>query len=203
MPMMTGQGKTQKNSTSFYFDDPIEKIKAFQRSGQEQKQAWWDFCDSQPGKNRDPARYTVDILQGFVQEHSIQSVQGSGKRKSTSSDSVQQELVAQIKVFQRSGEEQKQTWWAFCDSQPGKNRDPARYEVDVLQGFVQEHGMPGLQGNEKERAELVAKIKGFQKSGEEQKQTWWTFCDGQAGKKRDPALYTVDILQTFVLANAL
>jgi len=45
-------------------------------------------------------------------------------------------LVTKIKNFQRSGEEQKQAWWMFCDAQEGKNRDPARYEIDVLQMFV-------------------------------------------------------------------
>merc|ERR1711865_785490 len=109
----------------------------------------------------------------------------------------QNALVAKIKAFQRSGDEQKQTWWAFCDNQPGKNRDPTRYEVDILKGFAQQHGLQGIQVDEKQKSELVAKIKGFQKSGEQQKQTWWAYCDGLLGKKRDPTLHTAENLLTF------
>merc|ERR1712224_472104 len=37
-------------------DALIEKIKAFQRCGEEQRQAWWNFAEAQPGKHRDPLR---------------------------------------------------------------------------------------------------------------------------------------------------
>jgi len=59
----------------------------------------------------------------------------------SSGDPWKDQLVAKIKAFQRSGEDQKQAWWTFCDSQEGKNRDPARYEADALQQFVSGYGL--------------------------------------------------------------
>merc|ERR1719148_478307 len=49
----------------------------------------------------------------------------------SSGDPQKDALVDAVKNFQRSGEAQKQAWWTFCDSQEGKNRDPARYDTDV------------------------------------------------------------------------
>jgi len=51
-------------------------------------------------------------------------------------DAFKDELVAKVKAFQRTGVGAKDTWHAFCQEQFGKNRDPARYESDVLQTFI-------------------------------------------------------------------
>jgi len=66
------------------------------------------------------------------------------KRQRTSDawmDSGKAALVQKIKDFQRSSEDSKQQWWAFCDGQEGRNRDPARYEPEVLTTFIQSHGL--------------------------------------------------------------
>jgi len=60
------------------------------------------------------------------------------KQKVSTGDVMKDALVDKIKQFQRSGEEQKEAWWSFCDATEGKNRDPARHEVDVLQTFIQD-----------------------------------------------------------------
>jgi len=59
----------------------------------------------------------------------------------SSGNPLKDELVGKVKSFQRSGEAQKQLWWSFCDCTEGKNRDPARHEVDVLEAFVQGQGL--------------------------------------------------------------
>merc|ERR1711892_1524508 len=63
------------------------------------------------------------------------------KPKVSTGDFMKDALVDKIKRFQRSGEEQKQAWWSFCDASEGKNRDPARHGVDVLQNFTQDYGL--------------------------------------------------------------
>jgi len=50
-----------------------------------------------------------------------------------------QALVEQVKTFQRTGEEQKQAWWAYTD-QHGQVKDPARYEEWQLQEFLSTQG---------------------------------------------------------------
>jgi len=193
-----GKGGCQAKGTgNFVKDELVSQIKAFQRSSEEHKQIWWAFCDSQGGGNRDPARHDEDVLQAFLTEQGIQVAQGSKDQ-----NFIKGELINKIKAFQRSSEEQKKAWWAFCDRNEG-HRDPARYEADVLQVFIAENGIQGVQGSGEQKRVLVAKIKGFQKSGEEQKQAWWAFCDAQGSKKRDPALHEVDILEAFVQENGI
>jgi len=108
-----------------------------------------------------------------------------------SSDASEKEsLVANIKSFQRFDVEVKHAWWAFCESH-GKNvRDPACYPVEVLQQFL-EHQVPL-------RDALIVKIKQLQSSERGKKHAWWTFCETQEGRNRDPSRYPVEILQQFV-----
>jgi len=56
----------------------------------------------------------------------------------SSGDPIKDTLVLMIKSLQQS-RGQAFPWGAFCESQEGKNRDPARYPVDVLQRFAQDH----------------------------------------------------------------
>merc|ERR1711953_175439 len=52
-------------------DELINRIKAFQRGGQEQKEAWWNYCDTHLGGNRDPARHDVNTLEDFAVCHGV------------------------------------------------------------------------------------------------------------------------------------
>lgn len=63
------------NTGDPYKDALVEKIKAFQRCGDEQKQAWWNFAENQPSKMRDPARHEVPALQFFLSSHGIEMPQ--------------------------------------------------------------------------------------------------------------------------------
>lgn len=46
----------------------VDKIKTLQRSGEEMKQAWWNFCDNNLGGVRDPNRHDIETLQAFLSE---------------------------------------------------------------------------------------------------------------------------------------
>merc|ERR1712226_1457519 len=88
---------------------------------------------------------------------------GKGGRRS-GHNFVKNVLVNKIKDFQRSSEENKQAWWTFCDSQECQKRDPALHEEDVLQAFVADHGIEGVEGTKQElfiKQELINKIKTF------------------------------------------
>jgi len=58
------------------------------------------------------------------------------KPKVSTGDVMKDMLVEKVKDFQRSGAEQKQAWWSFCDASENNNRDPAKHDVDVLQSFI-------------------------------------------------------------------
>merc|ERR1740129_1186637 len=52
-------------------DQLVFKVKAFQRSSEEQKQAWWTHCDTSLAGVRDPARHDATTLQAFLSSHGV------------------------------------------------------------------------------------------------------------------------------------
>jgi hypothetical protein len=166
---MTGLGgNTAMQSGS---GDPlVQAVKAFQRQGQEQKDAWHTFCDTTLGGNRDPARHDSNTLQQFCAMHGV-SVDTSGGGMSGGGMSgggmgggmsmgmglgmgnwdenpakkqkvePTNPMVLKIKAFQRLGQEQKDAWHAYCDTTLGGNRDPARHDEVTLQQFCALHGV--------------------------------------------------------------
>merc|ERR1719491_580552 len=57
-------------------------------------------------------------------------------------DPAKDNLVQRIKQFQRSGEQQKQAWWSYCDTMRGTVRDPAKHDIQSLQEFISNNGVP-------------------------------------------------------------
>jgi len=41
------------------------RVKNYQKSSEEAKQMWWNFCDTEHKGVRDPMRYDLDVLMGF------------------------------------------------------------------------------------------------------------------------------------------
>merc|ERR1712060_935520 len=52
-------------------DELVSRIKAFQRESDENKQAWWNYCDTHLGGNRDPARHDANTLEDFTLCHRV------------------------------------------------------------------------------------------------------------------------------------
>lgn len=145
-----------------------ELFKEGQRSAPSFKQAWADYaCNSGLEKN-DPTKNSKETLIGFLEHLGQQARIGqvlvgnwggkqSGmpvwhgqtsrgeparkKMKVSAGNAKKNELVEQIKAFQRSDEDNKQAWWAFCEEQPLKKRDPALHEIAVLKEFCSENGI--------------------------------------------------------------
>jgi hypothetical protein len=57
-------------------------------------------------------------------------------------DAVKDSLVNRIKSFQRSGPDEKQQWWDYCDQHLGGVRDPARHETTDLKYFASTYQIP-------------------------------------------------------------
>lgn len=114
-------------------------------------------------------------------------------------------LVAQVKSFQREGQQQKELWATYADLYLGGVRDPNRHEYATLLEFISNHNLPpppanwgigsALQGPpDPLKDQLVLRIKSFQKVGPEQREVWQQF----AGKYCDPARHEVARLQEFI-----
>eukprot|EP00927_Polykrikos_kofoidii_P030228 TRINITY_DN2603_c0_g3_i1.p1 TRINITY_DN2603_c0_g3~~TRINITY_DN2603_c0_g3_i1.p1 ORF type:complete len:255 (-),score=39.86 TRINITY_DN2603_c0_g3_i1:59-733(-) len=73
----------------------------------------------------------------------------SAKRQRTDSsgymhsdDDVADQLVAQVKAYQRSGELNKHEWWDFAETHLGGVRDPAKHDVATLRRFISMYNVP-------------------------------------------------------------
>lgn len=58
-PSKVGGGDSTKSGL-------VEKIKSLQRSSDEEKQSWWEHCDTLLNGIRDPNRHDVDALQSYL-----------------------------------------------------------------------------------------------------------------------------------------
>mmetsp|Transcript_62168 Transcript_62168/g.108747 ORF Transcript_62168/g.108747 Transcript_62168/m.108747 type:complete len:266 (-) Transcript_62168:79-876(-) len=56
-------------------------------------------------------------------------------------DAMKDTLVAKIKAYQRGSEEDKQNWWAHCDSELGGVKDPSKHDVATLKNFIDSYGL--------------------------------------------------------------
>eukprot|EP00414_Alexandrium_minutum_P002274 CAMPEP_0113824456 /NCGR_PEP_ID=MMETSP0328-20130328/3251_1 /TAXON_ID=39455 /ORGANISM="Alexandrium minutum" /LENGTH=244 /DNA_ID=CAMNT_0000792395 /DNA_START=96 /DNA_END=828 /DNA_ORIENTATION=+ /assembly_acc=CAM_ASM_000350 len=68
LPALTS-GDSQKDAL-------VQRIKTFQRSGEDAKQQWWTHCDGSLGGIRDPNRHDVDVLQQFAEAYGVPDRRG-------------------------------------------------------------------------------------------------------------------------------
>lgn len=129
------------------------------------------------------------------------------------------ELVEQIKSLQRSDQDMKQAWGAYCDQQLGGVRDPNRHDVGALQAFLSSYSSgPGatsyngsgsrgtsyaaapwnMQGQDEDQVALAQQVKDLQRSDPECKQAWAEYCDSSLGGTRDPNRHDAGTLQGFL-----
>lgn len=124
-------------------DQLVMKVKAFQRLGEENKQAWHHFCDTNLGGVYDPNRHDVGALQMFVSQYGVQDLSGGGGcGGSRSGLGPDHPLVMKIKGYQKMGEPQKQAWYSYCDTNLGGKYDPARHSEEALNNFIASYGVP-------------------------------------------------------------
>lgn len=117
------------------------------------------------------------------------------------------QLVMHVKAFQRQSPENKEVWGSFCDTMYGGTRDPNMHDAATLEAFLSQYasgfviepdGRTHLGTGDPVKDELVAKVKAYQRAGEQQKETWALYAEAQQGGFRDPARHGVAILEHFV-----
>jgi len=121
----------------------VDAVKAYQRSGPNEKEAWGNYADQFLNGVKDPARHDAETLQSFMATHGVSAAgPGGGDSRWPAAtpqgvDPMKDELVSRIKAFQKQGNEQKDMWSGFC----GATRDPARHPVEKLQEFCNTYGV--------------------------------------------------------------
>jgi len=120
------------------------------------------------------------------------------------------ELVAGVKCLQKSGEEMRVAWHAFCDSRGPGHRDPARHPVEFLREFVAlsaqgaEAVIAAVGGNPESALEaegvedLAERVKRAQRSSASWKELWHRACDQEGGGVRDPLKHGAEFLRAFL-----
>lgn len=131
-------------------NDLVQAVKTFQKQSEENKMSWGNFCDTNLGGKRDPAKHDASILQQFLMSHGVQppSAGGNGWPTATIAPHAQPaaapgalDLVARIKDFQRQGEAQREHWGRFADEHLMGKRDPAKADPYMLQEFIKANGI--------------------------------------------------------------
>merc|ERR1740121_2781226 len=141
----------------------VNRVKAFQRSGNDAKELWGQYADQFLGGVRDPSRHDAASLEAYCNNHGVPEVSGGfgcgapmiakgpsapmGKGAGASmgasmfagagADPEKADLAARVKAYQKSGPEAHEAWANHC----GKWRDPNRHEKDFLADFCNTHGI--------------------------------------------------------------
>mmetsp|Transcript_6758 Transcript_6758/g.18543 ORF Transcript_6758/g.18543 Transcript_6758/m.18543 type:complete len:595 (-) Transcript_6758:92-1876(-) len=177
----------------------IECVKAFQKrpGGHD---LWKAFCERQGGGKRDPAARRIQDLTHFLAE-----VNSGGVAVETESVPMSRHarLVTQIKQGQRSSDSFKHCWWRYCAGLENARDlvDPAQHSLESLQAFMSK-AFQGVTTHDDEHKALVQQVKQGQRSSEEFRGAWYTFCSKKGTQKNDPARHDKAFLHEF-LANPL
>mmetsp|Transcript_89418 Transcript_89418/g.227417 ORF Transcript_89418/g.227417 Transcript_89418/m.227417 type:complete len:196 (+) Transcript_89418:3-590(+) len=117
----------------------VAQVKAYQSSGEEQKNLWGNYVDLYLNGIRDPNKHDTATLQEFCVNHHLPppTTWGAGQMP-VAPDPMKEPLVHRIKAFQKGGPEQKEVWQAFC----GATKDPARHDAAKLREFITMFNVP-------------------------------------------------------------
>lgn len=124
---------------------------------------------------------------------------------------AKEDLVARVKLWQRSSEEGKQQWieWVDQNGWDGK-RDPNYYDGPFLEGFLnaalsknrvvgaaQRQAAPPPKVDPV-KEQLVQEIKRRQRGSEAFKERWGEYCFQYAGGHKDPQRHDISFMQAFL-----
>jgi len=121
------------------------------------------------------------------------------------SDSEKTNLVGQIKCLQRTNPDAKEQWYCFCQLHATSKYDPDRHEEDFLRSFLDNYhsGKLAEVGGADGKASLALKVKAFQRSGQENKERWYAYCQSHSPSQRgapvfDPSRHDEAFLRDFL-----
>lgn len=135
----------------------VEAVKAAQRASPENKNLWHDFCDTECGGVRDPARHDSSTLTTFLETWLPEVESMSTKPVPTTSGGSQlvtaapADLIEKVKNAQRASSQWKDLWHAHCDSKGAGVRDPSRHDSAFITMYLQSIGITAEPASVKKR----------------------------------------------------
>lgn len=190
----------------------VATVKAWQKSGAQQKEMWYNYCGQNGTTNYDPNRHDEAFLANFITLTEASPLTPEATAESMGEPSEEKTaLVAKVKQWQRLGPMQKQMWWSYCASNGSQKKDPNLHDETFLTNFLNMtetgdfSGMGGDAGDDgepKDKDALVAQVKNWQRMGPMQKQMWYNYVDCNGGESNyDPNRHEATFLSSF-LQNA-
>jgi len=206
-----------------------ELFKEGQRSSGPFKTAWSSFQTMQGNKMHDPLKAGRDNLVAFLDfmgtqamnAMSIQSMMGKGPmmggkgkdkgmEKGKGKDMMMMQMMS-AKGAMMSGKGGKgggrdDSWsgdGSTMGTKGGKMGGKSSGDGWGEEPAAKRQKAPPASSGDPQKDALVDSVKNFQRSGEAQKQAWWTFCDSQESKNRDPARYDTETLWQFAQGYGL
>jgi len=183
-----------------------ELFKEGQRNSGSFKSAWAMYQSMNGNSKNDPTKAGKQALVDFldmISQSGMQTMMGNGSMSGKSSNRMGKGFMGA-----------KSSGWSGNDSNWGGSGGDVQTMMNMMM-MMSGKGSGGWGGDAKRqktsssastdpiKGKLIEKIKSFQRSGEVQKQTWWSYCDAQPDQKRDPAFYDAEFLQTFTILNGI
>jgi len=177
-------------------------IKTGQRVSPSWKAAWQKYCAIHGGGLNDPSKHTDQYILDFI-----------GYASDLASSTLESEALAQGFTLDQGGKggAPKRSYggsYGGSDAGCGKGGYGGYGGYGGCGGMAPPAKRVCLGGSvaavpvDGEHAELVNKVKSFQRTGPDAKQAWWTFCDERGGTK-DPARHDAETLQEFIALSGM
>eukprot|EP00933_Yihiella_yeosuensis_P048715 TRINITY_DN4507_c1_g4_i1.p1 TRINITY_DN4507_c1_g4~~TRINITY_DN4507_c1_g4_i1.p1 ORF type:complete len:193 (-),score=28.72 TRINITY_DN4507_c1_g4_i1:47-625(-) len=182
------------------FESLVNRVKDLQRKSPAAKEQWGQQCESAGYNFRDPSRHTPEFIRNFLAKHERAAVEAS-------------EVADLFKAGQRRSAHWKEAWASYCQQYGNHVHDPAKHEEFFMIAFLDylgyhghvaisngEGAPPGKRSRREDpiKDDLIERIKAFQRSDDDAKQSWHNYCDANPCRIRDPSRHTLDFLKVFV-----
>jgi len=207
----------------------VDQIKEMQRSDQVAKEQWYAYCEAFGDNIRDPAKHDISFINSFITQYQsgarLEYKEGQdlvkfiklGQRKSQGWKSSWEMYCSQKPINGKPMHDPAkhdssflEGFFDFVGSMAlGRGGMAGGWGMGGMgmgmgaQGGPPLKRGPGASSGDPAKDQLVTKIKAYQRQGEAQKQTWYSFCDVHLSGFYDPGRADMDILNMFVQSNGI
>lgn len=173
----------------------VQRVKKVQKASEGGKAQWEAFVVEKGGGKKDPMLKTSEELKEFLQKADPESLADLPAASGEMSEIMK--LSQKVKNGQRSSDEFKQAWWAYCDGKSTK-RDPMQHDVESLQTFLASAPAVALPEDDSDHQAKVQQIKAGQRSSPVYKEAWWAYCKENGKTIFDPSKHDSAFLDQFL-----
>lgn len=114
-------------------------------------------------------------------------------------EKASEELVAKVKAMQKTDLDAADQWTAYADTMGTGTRDPAKYEAEFVQMFIDQYNLGiRMETIKAPTPETVNMVKSMCKINNDIKEEWITYCKTEGKGSLDPCKHLEGFLQKFI-----